>query len=376
MKLGRFNFWQEFPSIHQAPLLEALGSSDVNVRLLVSNAISSDRKALGWQEPEFKHIEVCRVSDTDDVERLIHADKASDPEVHIVSGLHSYPLPSAALKALLRENSSSDVVGLYTEPLRPLGARGFLRLRRLTRQTRLVRDHIDFVLATGHLAVHQYSTRGLRNVAPFAYFTEAESRIPKAVWPRHQGTFVVGFVGQLVRRKRVDLLLRGFAAARITGARLEIIGAGPEEAALQSLAAALDISDQVAWRGAVPSHEVAAALSEMDVLVLPSDFDGWGAVVNEALTVGTPVIGSSGVGATSLLRTPDKGSVFKRGDFEGLARRLAESASSPRTSQSREELIHWARRSIHPRAGAAYLRAIVSAAAERTMLPVPPWQEL
>ena len=53
-------------------------------------------------------------------------------------------------------------------------------------------------------------------------------------------------------------------------------------------------------------------MAAADVLVLPSRFDGWGAVVNEALMVGTPVICSDRCGASDVIENGRNGYVDTR----------------------------------------------------------------
>ena len=56
--------------------------------------------------------------------------------------------------------------------------------------------------------------------------------------------------------------------------------------------------------------------------MLPSRFDGWGAVVNEALMVGTPVICSDRCGASDLIENGRNGYVFEAGNARALRERL------------------------------------------------------
>ncbi len=61
------------------------------------------------------------------------------------------------------------------------------------------------------------------------------------------------YVGRLVVRKKVDLLLEGFAAARAQNpdfhARLVIVGDGPERSNLAERAKALQVAENVSWLG-------------------------------------------------------------------------------------------------------------------------------
>jgi glycosyltransferase involved in cell wall biosynthesis len=98
--------------------------------------------------------------------------------------------------------------------------------------------------------------------------------------------FVVGFVGRLVPGKRVDLVLR---ALRGLEARALIVGTGPEQAALTTLATSLGVA--VTFTG--ESSDVAGPLGAMDLLLAPSTEETFGLAVVEAVASGLPVFYSA-----------------------------------------------------------------------------------
>jgi glycosyltransferase involved in cell wall biosynthesis len=60
----------------------------------------------------------------------------------------------------------------------------------------------------------------------------------------------------------------------------------------------LGIEDKVYLLGAYPSERISKVYTAADVFVLPSRFDGWGAVLNEAASLGLPLIGTDLCGAS------------------------------------------------------------------------------
>jgi glycosyltransferase involved in cell wall biosynthesis len=103
----------------------------------------------------------------------------------------------------------------------------------------------------------------------------------------------VVFAGRLLPNKNVDLLLRAQAHLRDQGRRLRvrIIGEGPEREALGSLAARLGVADDVEFRDFFAGHdELLADIKSARVFVLPSDREGFGIVVLEALACDVPVV--------------------------------------------------------------------------------------
>ena len=103
-------------------------------------------------------------------------------------------------------------------------------------------------------------------------------------------------VGRLLPHKRVDLLLRALALLRERGRPLRtlIIGSGPQMDALRLLVSELGIGDLVAFRPDVASQEVLyAVIKAAKVAVFPSEREGFGIAVLEALACGVPVIATS-----------------------------------------------------------------------------------
>jgi glycosyltransferase involved in cell wall biosynthesis len=97
----------------------------------------------------------------------------------------------------------------------------------------------------------------------------------------------VGFVGRLDPVKRVQDLIRALTMLP-AGFHLDIFGEGAERPALMSLVKQLRLEDRVQFHGRVV--EPLAAYRAVDLLVLPSDAEGFGLVLIEAMAAGVPVV--------------------------------------------------------------------------------------
>jgi glycosyltransferase involved in cell wall biosynthesis len=105
------------------------------------------------------------------------------------------------------------------------------------------------------------------------------------------------FVGRLIQRKGLDVLLRAIAGVERRPVRLVVIGDGPERDALQALASELGLDDRVQWLGRRSNTEARLWMAQALALLVPSEFEQWGLVVNEAWMAPTLVLGSDTVGA-------------------------------------------------------------------------------
>jgi len=100
------------------------------------------------------------------------------------------------------------------------------------------------------------------------------------------------YVGRLSPEKRLSILLEAFrrVLASYPAARLVVIGKGPIESELKTLAQTLDIAEHVEFAGAKSGQALSDAYLSATCLVLPSYSEPWGLVVNEALSYGCPVL--------------------------------------------------------------------------------------
>jgi glycosyltransferase involved in cell wall biosynthesis len=103
-------------------------------------------------------------------------------------------------------------------------------------------------------------------------------------------------VGRLVNHKRVDMLLDAISRLHAAGvlATCRIIGDGPEREALHHQAEVQGLSTVVDFRHGVRSQtEVYALVKAARIAVFPSEREGFGAAVLEALACGVPVVTTS-----------------------------------------------------------------------------------
>lgn len=128
------------------------------------------------------------------------------------------------------------------------------------------------------------------------------------------------YSGRLVPVKRVDLLIDAFAS--IAGKRSEwdlmIVGDGVDAQVLRARVP-VELRDRVIWTSFLETERLVAAYHSADLLVLPSDYEPWALVVQEALAAGLPVIASDVVGAAHELVADGKnGRIFPAGNREVL----------------------------------------------------------
>ncbi len=157
----------------------------------------------------------------------------------------------------------------------------------------------------------------------------------RASWGVSANDLVVLFSAKLQQWKRPLDLLRAFANAGLSNAYIVFAGEGPLRPQLEAEAASLGIASRVRILGFVNQSHLPAVYTSADLLVLPSEFEPFGLVVNEAMCCGCAVAASDRSGAARDLVEPvDPRLVFPCGDIGALAKILKESATDRPRLQS------------------------------------------
>jgi glycosyltransferase involved in cell wall biosynthesis len=148
-----------------------------------------------------------------------------------------------------------------------------------------------------------------------------------AFTPPPEGKTILA-AGRLVKEKGFDVALRAFALLGDPDAELVIVGEGERRAELEALAAELGVADRVRLPGYVP--DIRPWLEMARAFLLTSWYEGYAAVIVEALGAGRPVVSTDCTpAARDLLSDGLHGRVARIGDAEGLAEGLRQVLNAP-----------------------------------------------
>lgn len=348
-------------------LARSLADLGVTVTYVAQDDMSGARAKQGWLVPEPGDVRIVLARDKKAVKQSVS--ETLEHSVHILQGIRANGLVGFAQRELARRGRLQWVV---METVHDSGLRGALKRIEYARLFKKWRGAIQGVFAIGHQTPRWIIERGVVSdeVYPFAYFLEKPDILE--VKPKHDRTFTFVFVGQFIELKRLDWLIEALEGLRSDRFRLIVIGSGHLEVALRTRAVN-QLGDKIEWIGRLPSNEVGVFLQRSDCLVLPSSYDGWGAVVSEALMCGTPVICSDTCGSAGVVSQSNVGGVFQATDFQELAKLLKQALDTGRVSDAeRSRLATWSE-CLSARAGARYLMDILDYRQYKAIRPVPPW---
>ncbi|WP_265447920.1 glycosyltransferase [Flexivirga meconopsidis] len=246
---------------------------------------------------------------------------------HDVLDLHEEPFALATAQVLLLRllhrrrapyilYSAQNIDKRYPPPFGPL-ERWALR-------------HAAAVQTCNRAAARRCERRGFpgrARVIPLG-LDEAHFAPAPAARPVDPAAVRVGYAGRLEPHKGVDVLIEAVLAD--PALRLDIAGAGSQEATLRAAASAA--GDRITFRGSLDHAALPGFYRSLDVLAVPSRttaswVEQFGRVATEALACGTPVVTSDSGALPDVV--DDAGVVVPAGDPSALRQALAQFAIDP-----------------------------------------------
>ena len=372
--------WHPVLTEHQSHTLRALGAAaGVPVTVVVGQREDAARKAQGWTEAEAGALDVHSLEHGGwSAVRQVLRERASS--IHVFGSPFDQPRFMAALFLALWMKLD---VYLIAEPYSPVSA-GYLHDRRraagwLKSKLRpaiyrayglLLRGRLRGLFAISPLAVSQYRAIGIpaSRVHPFGYFVPVAAPAP-TFEPMRGGRCRAVFVGALIERKGVEELAAAAVRLRNAGVPLDLHVYGAGNPAAFHLEAA-----GILYAGMIPFGQAQAVIAQYDFLVLPSRYDGWGVVVNEAILAGVPVLCSDRVGAGAFVRRWDCGMTCAAESVDALADGLTEMARQPARRQRMREACLRVRERLDPAVAGRYMAEVMRSGGMGAA-PPNPWYD-
>ena len=147
------------------------------------------------------------------------------------------------------------------------------------------------------------------------------------------------FCARMIRVKRPDLVIDAFIALADQRPEWDLVMVGDGELRQEMIARVPErLRARVTWTGFIDDQATVSALYRLsDVLVLPSDYEPWALVVNEAVAAGLAVVCTNVVGAAhELVRDGVNGRLFAPGDLQGLIGALSDVMQPDRVDAMKE----------------------------------------
>ncbi|MCE3232761.1 MAG: glycosyl transferase [Rickettsiaceae bacterium] len=129
------------------------------------------------------------------------------------------------------------------------------------------------------------------------------------------------FIGRINKHKGPDKLIRNFAKISNKDATLRIVGDGPMLDEIKALAEQLNLQGKITFEG--NQQNVLPYLQKASLLVMTSDFEGFGQVLAEAIACGKPVVSfNCPVGPSEIVQNEINGYLVETGNEEELTAKI------------------------------------------------------
>ena len=373
------------PSHHQMPLAQALYNLlHDSFRVAFLSPVSGERITIGWNDAGVDTPWVLRVwESTQSANEFMNWMNEADV---VVNGFWDYGMLRRRLTQGKLCMMESERIWKPSNPLWGLPPRkmnsdslpiNFIRcyyhkIRTILKNHAVNSKHCHY-LAIGAYAARDQSRIGMfnRRMWTFGYFVPVPKNAPT---PRDPSCMRILWAGRMINLKSVDVLLKAIRSIT-TGKRsvlVTLIGDGPELPRLKNLVVELDINDKVRFLPVMDPMGVRSEMQRSDVYVLPSTYEeGWGAVLNEAMSEGCVVIASEGVGAAPvLIHHGWNGFIFPVGDPVALAKHLEWAMLNPSEASAMGfRAWEYVRNFWSPETAASRLIALIDGLLGKTSMP-------
>lgn len=323
------SFFSNYFNHHQQALCEAIASQeDVEFFFIETEPMEEFRTKMGWGVQDLPNY-VLRSYESDEKYRECLR-LGIDSDLVIIGSA-----PEEFIAKRLEENK---LIFRYTE--RPL-KEGIIKkyVPRLYKKYKAMhyanRDKNIYVLGASAYAAYDYSVLKAYagRILKFGYFPEGESLSADKLIEKKRYTEEKAFLplrilwsGRFIRLKHAELLLGALRDLKKAGLKFEamLVGNGPEEKKLKSMAIVYGLEDCVTFMDFVSPEKIRSIMEESDIYVCTSNhLEGWGSVIYEGASAGCAVVASHLCGSAPFLVKPGKtGFLFKSGSEKSLYGKL------------------------------------------------------
>lgn len=234
-----------------------------------------------------------------------------------------------------------------------------------------------------YLAIGPYAEKDIQELTDmkdrlwrWGYFTDVPKQTKNDInCGNAKGSFRIIWAGRMLNWKRLDTLIKSLSELqrRKVEFNLTLIGDGPERIRLQKLSEKLLNPSSYHFHDTIPASQVNNIMSQHNVYVLPSNnYEGWGAVINEAMSSGCTVVASYGAGAAAaMIDDGINGLLFKPGDWRKLSSQLIRLADDDSLRQRlAKEALHTVQDIWSPKVVAERFHSVCEALLSKHDVPI------
>ena len=312
------------PSFYQNDLFNELVKKFDEFEVIYAHLQDENRVIQGWKFDDFRQYKSNTIGQDLNLLDLIFYVSKNRKATHIVNGIWA---EKSFLFVLILLNVFKANFLIYSEAPIHTKKRNFITKMLLNfvvkPLAKLLIMRAKGFLAVSIFAVEYFESLDINDdkIYRFGYFRNVNPILQNQLINK---TIQLIFVGQLIERKGIMSLLNAIKIVSESSPifHLTIIGTGELQSLLKEFISKNQLQNKVTLLGVINSENIIEYIKKADLLILPSIFDGWGLVINEALQSNVPVLISDKCGAKELVKHNQNGLIFKYNNVESLTENL------------------------------------------------------
>ena len=318
-------FFSNFLNHHQLPLCQAfLAKAEVEFVFVATEPIAKERLTMGYEDMNAYPF----------VLRAYESEAEAKKAVYIAETYDVVIFGATPLTYLQKRMDKNLLSFRFCERSLKKGTwRRFIpRTRRKIHEGYIrYKNKKLYVLGASAYTAHDLILCGFDKAKCFkwGYFPEIKDRDVKALLKKkeqNQKTEIL-YAGRLLKLKRVIDSLKAIRLLVKQGTKnihFTVIGEGEEKARLQAYVEKHDLGEYVSFLPFMSPEDVRTYMDKADVYIFGSNFyEGWGAVVNEAMNSACALLVSHAVGSAAyLIKNGENGFIYPCGNVKELAKKL------------------------------------------------------
>lgn len=316
-------FWMNTKSNHQNAFFEELYKNEqIDLQIRYISQPSQNRIDIGWDNSVLESYEFYVYT----FEKAINSLNDFDERIHIVLGnkiTYSQKLIDLFISNNLKWIHWSERYGLVLASKLKFNMTLFKFLRPLYLLSKysygkLVNRYAIGAFSHGELAKKDFRFIGIEeNKICDLYYTSIINKSNNMNYQKDNTLTTFLYIGELSSRKGIKELLIACSKLEKNKWKLILVGKDKSNGYYEQLSKKLNLEKHIKFEGAVTHDKVYCYYEKSDVFVFPSKFDGWGAVLNEAVSYSLPIISTDEASASFSL-VKNNGFIIKAGSLREL----------------------------------------------------------
>jgi glycosyltransferase involved in cell wall biosynthesis len=356
-------WWECHLTDHQFYTIKAL-SDKFEITLISEKTNNKSRVKQGWKNSKYNVENIIYIKKYFKALRILI--KNDECPIIFAGPFESWKTIFALIFSVFKKNEIYILTEPYSDTNEGLFNDNFIFFSYLKKKTRnflyqlysfLFFHKINAFFVISKKAYYQYLSLKVPEckLFPYCYFVPNINSNFKIEEYINSSNFKLVFVGNLSKRKGIDLLIEAIHELNVLNYNitLDIFGPGDFSKFDKNYS-------NITYKGVIPFGETSQVISKYNILIVPSRFDGWGVVVNEAIYAKVPVICSSNTGASGMIKMHNCGLIFNEVTVDKIKEALIKVLEAPNILIKWRDNLNILNNIITPNDGAEYIFKVIN----------------